>query len=576
VARIRVLPEVLASQVAAGEVVERPASAVKELVENSLDAGASDIRVEIGRGGAALIRVSDDGCGMSREDALLALERHATSKLPDEEALAAVRSLGFRGEAVPSIASVSRFTLTTREREAIGGTELRVEGGVLGEVREAGCAPGTVCEVRELFFNVPARRKFLRSEATESAHVEQQLRRHALAAAGVRLRLRRDGREVFDLPAGMSRLERLRWMIGTERGAELIAIPPAEIDGVEVEGFVLPARHARRGRRHQQFFLNGRPVEDAALSAGVREGFRRGLPEGHQPAVWLWVALDPRRVDVNVHPAKREIRLQRPHEVREAIAAAVREGLAAAEERRRQAARQASAVAASPTSVGGSSASLRAAPVVDEALPLEAPAAEPTPASVPTPRFRLIGTLLARFALLESDEGLVLLDPRAARERILFERWLGGGDAEESQRLLVAELLEAEPREKRWLLDHRSTLGEAGFELEDFGGNTLRLSAVPASLRAERPGQLLRELADELLDQGGPTRRFAREQVLKAMARRAAAREPARPQEAIELLEALFRCELPYCAVDGRPTLSEMSVGEIEKRFGLRPGGNNL
>ncbi|HSP44232.1 MAG TPA: DNA mismatch repair endonuclease MutL, partial [Luteolibacter sp.] len=259
-AKIRVLPDILASQVAAGEVVERPASVVKELVENSIDAGAREVRVDVDKGGSALIRVSDDGCGMSREDAMMSLERHATSKLRTAGDLAAIRTLGFRGEAVPSIASVSRFRMTTREADAVAGTEIVVDGGKLRDVRDAGCAPGTVIEARALFFNVPARRKFLRAESTESAHIEHQLRLHALATPGVRFRLRRDEREIFDLPAVPHALDRGRQMLGHELGRELIALPLTHGPGVAVEGFVLPPSHARKGRRHQHDFLNGRPV----------------------------------------------------------------------------------------------------------------------------------------------------------------------------------------------------------------------------------------------------------------------------------------------------------------------------
>ena len=244
--KIRVLSDILASQVAAGEVVERPASVVKELVENSIDAGAREIRVDVDRGGAALIRVSDDGCGMSREDALLALERHATSKLRVAADLADIRTLGFRGEAVPSIASVSRFRLVTREPEQTAGTEIFVDGGKVRDVRDAGCAPGTVIEAKALFYNMPARKKFMRAESTESAHVEHQVRLHALAAPSVRFRLRRDDRDVFDLPAAPRAMDRVRQIVGPELSRELIALPETLGNGVSVFGFVLPAAHARK------------------------------------------------------------------------------------------------------------------------------------------------------------------------------------------------------------------------------------------------------------------------------------------------------------------------------------------
>ncbi|MEP4078703.1 DNA mismatch repair endonuclease MutL [Haloferula sp.] len=575
---IRILPDVLASQVAAGEVVERPASAVKELVENSLDAGAGEVLVEIRRGGAALLRVTDDGCGMSRDDALLSLERHATSKLADAGGLQEIRTLGFRGEAVPSIASVSRFRLVSCEGGAVSGTEVLIEGGEVKEVKEAGSAPGTMTEVRDLFFNVPARRKFLRAETTESAHIEHQLRLHALAAADVRFRFRKDEREVFDLPAGMSRLDRVRWMLGTTVGKELVPVPTQHGNGLNVEGFLLPAGHARKGRKHQCVFLNGRPVEDAAISRGLIEGFRGGLSDGLHPAAWLWIEMEPNLVDVNVHPAKREIRLHRPHELREAIAEAVREGLKADEEKRQpvvpEAKRSAEKVVSTPRPE-----TPRAWPgvatVEAPSLPLETSAEEPI--SFPSPsRFRPIGELLGRYAVLESEDGLVLLDPRAARERILYERWLDGKEEEplETQNLLVPALFEPGPREVELLLRHREIFAEAGFELEDFGSGTIQVTTAPVFLDSGDIGVFLTRVIDDLSEGSSPSARFALDRLARVMSRRAALQEDARPEEAQALLQRLFRCELPYCAPDGRPTLTEFSLRELEKRFNGAGGGS--
>jgi len=566
VSRIRILPEILASQVAAGEVVERPASAVKELVENSLDAGAGEILVEIRRGGAALLRVIDDGSGMSRDDALLSLERHATSKLSDAAGLASIRTLGFRGEAVPSIASVSRFRLVTREGRSLSGTEIAVEGGVMRDVREAGCAPGTVVEVRDLFFNVPARRKFLRAETTEAAHVEHQLRLHALAAAGVRFRFRKDEREVFDLPGGMSRLDRVRWITGTELGRELVTLPLTHGNGVAVEGFILPAAHARKGRRHQCVFLNGRPVEDAAISRGLAEGFRGALAEGLHPCAWLWIDMEPGLVDVNVHPAKREIRLHRPHELREVLTTAVREGLAQAERRTAPA----PARVETPIMTRSWPASIPVQRLIESVVSPEASAApELEKKALP---FRYVGSLLDRFAILESSDGLVLLDPRAARERILYERWLAGAGETGIQTLLVPVLLEPGPRECELALRHREEFSKAGIDLEDFGSGTLRIGSLPDFLRLEDPRGFLVGLIDELAGGQLPAGGLAFDLLARSLARRAAVAEAPRPQEAMRLLEILFKCELPYCAPDGRPTLSEFSMRELERRFA---GGKN-
>jgi DNA mismatch repair protein MutL len=578
--KIRVLPDILASQVAAGEVVERPASVVKELVENSIDAGAREVRVDVDQGGAALIRVSDDGCGMSREDALLSLERHATSKLRTAGDLSAIRTLGFRGEAVPSIASVSRFRMVTREADAVAGTEILVDGGKLRDVREAGCAPGTVIEAKALFFNMPARRKFLRAESTESAHVEHQLRLHALAAPWVRFRLRRDDREVFDLPPAAKAVDRVRQLLGTELARELIALPLTHGHGVAVEGFVLPASHARRGRRHQFVFLNGRPVEDAVISRALAEGFRGALAEGLHPAAWLWLDLEPTLVDVNVHPAKREVRFHRPVDVRDAILSALADGLRPP--------------AALPPSSRGVEPQATRQPVEAEnagPLPVIPPvfhvphplleswvapetreqAAAATPQGGGAPSFRILGMLHQRFVVLESADGLVLFDPKAAKERIFYESLLrqqrdGGLHA---QGLLVPVLLELDPRDFSQITRETREFAEAGIELEAFGGNTVQIRSLPACLAIENPRQFLGELLDEMLHAPVSGSRFAVERIARALARRAAMLVEPKLAETGPLLADLFACELPYCAVDGRPTLTEFGMRELDRRFGL-------
>jgi DNA mismatch repair protein MutL len=587
VQKIRVLSDILASQVAAGEVVERPASVVKELVENSIDAGAGEIRVDIDQGGVALIRVTDDGCGMSREDAMLSLERHATSKLRTVGDLAEIRTLGFRGEAVPSIASVSRFRMVTRERDAVAGTELVVEGGKLRDVREAGCAPGTVIEARSLFFNMPARRKFLRAESTESAHIEHQLRLHALAAPGVRFRLRRDDREIFDLPPAARAHERVRQLVGTQLAQELIPLPRVLGNGVSVDGFVLPSAHARKGRRHQCVFLNGRPVEDVVISRGLTEGFRGAVGEGLHPAAWLWIELEPSLVDVNVHPAKREVRFHRPVEVREVIAESVREGL---RESQTATTPVASAPKFSPPVFQASATATREVPftapaplnvltreeqtmiddLVASAQTEESSDAANATANIPAiERFRMLELLHKRFVLMESDDGLVLFDPKAARERILYEGMLQHRESGVPvQHLLVPVLLDLDPRDMDLILRERSSLASAGIEIEEFGGNTVQVRSLPEGLGLGDSLGFVRELLDELLHgpvQGG---KFAFERLAKLLSRRASLMVSPSLEEARHLLDELFRCDLPYCAADGRPTMIEFGVRELERRFG--------
>ena len=571
--KIRVLPDILASQVAAGEVVERPASVVKELVENSIDAGAREVRVDIDQGGVALIRVSDDGCGMSREDALLSLERHATSKLRTAGDLAAIMTLGFRGEAVPSIASVSRFRMVTRETDAIAGTEIIVNGGKISDVRDAGCAPGTMVEAKALFFNMPARRKFLRAESTEASHVEHQLRLHALAAPNVRFRLRRDDREIFDMPPAARAVDRVRQLLGTDLARELKELPRTHGNGVSVEGYVLPAIHARRGRRHQFIFLNGRPVEDSAISRALAEGFRGALADGLHPAAWLWIDLEPSLVDVNVHPAKREVRFHRPLDIRDTILRAVTEGL------------RPRAALASKIEHGSDAAPGLVAPSAPVISRFQAPQQsfsewEKTPISPATdtglpqvgktsPDFRTLGMLHGRFILLESSDGLVLFDPKAARDRIFYEKLLGQHESSlEIQGLLVPVLMELDPRELDLVLRERMALQDAGIEVASFGGNTLQINSLPACLAVGDPVGFLAALMDELLHDSSPGPRFAFDRMAKVLAKRASILVQPKLAETGALLAELFNCDLPYCTSDGRPTLTEFGMRELERRFG--------
>ena len=573
---VRVLPDILASQVAAGEVVERPASVVKELVENSLDAGAREVMVDIEKGGVNLIRVSDDGCGMAREDALLSLERHATSKLRTAADLGTILTLGFRGEAVPSIASVAKFRMVTRQADSLTGTEIIVDGGKLRDVRDAGGAPGTVIEARNLFFNMPARRKFMRAESTESAYVEQQLRLHALAAPGVRFRFRKDDRTIFDLPGVVRTADRVRQLLGNELGGELVEISETMGNGMQVSGFILPAQHARKGRRHQFVFLNGRPIEDTAISKGLVEGFRGNLQDGLYPAAWLWLEMEPQLVDVNVHPAKKEVRFHRPHEIRDLISQAVADCLKP---------RPRSPLPQGSTQPRNDSEFIieleekvvsRAAmfhPSQQEMTMVTGSDAEIAERLSKAPQFRLVGMLQERYVIFESDSGLVLFDPKAARERIIFEQLTKGHkEGLETQNLLVPVLIELDPRDLDHLLREKNALLEAGLEVEAFGGNTLQLRSLPAFLQMEDPNIFLSEILEETLHGPASAGKFTFERLARIIANKAAKRVVPRFVEAQSLLEELFECDLPYCVADGRPTLTEFNRKDIDRRFGVGRG----
>src|SRR5216110_2857976 len=325
--RIRLLPDTVASQVAAGEVVERPASVVKELIENSIDAGSRKIEIMTRRGGISLVRVIDDGSGMDRDDALLSLERHATSKIRSAADLQTIGTLGFRGEALPSIASVSRFRLTTREPTAIAGTEIIVNGGKIDVVRDGGEAPGTQVEVRSLFYNLPARRKFLRSENTESRNVEHQIHLQAIGHPRIGFSLLRDDRMLFQLPAAATLGDRIRDLFGVELLQRLVEVNGTPSRNIRTAGFIGQAGLSRQTRSQQLVFVNGRATESGLLTAALREGYHTALMKGQYPVTFLFLEIDAASVDVNVHPAKREVRFRDPTGVREAIVRSIQQTL---------------------------------------------------------------------------------------------------------------------------------------------------------------------------------------------------------------------------------------------------------
>lgn len=574
---IEVMPETLASQVAAGEVIERPASVIKELVENAIDAGARKIEVEIQRGGIAMLRVRDDGCGMSQEDTAKSLERHATSKLRTSDDLNGIATLGFRGEALPSIASVSRFTIRSRESDSAEGTEIRVDGGKIGELRASGCSVGTSIEVRDLFYNVPARKKFLKAESTEAAHIEHQIRLHALCTPGIGWLLRKDGRVALDLPATSDRRVRIEAMSGGESGKALIEVPRHEYRGMVIEGAILPVAFARRGRKHQFVFLNGRPVEDYTISRAIREAFKGGLQEGLQPAAWLWILMDPALVDVNVHPAKREVRFAEPAQVRIAILDAIEQALRPKDVE----ARGIRVEQNRPPQLGQDEDSQEVI-LEGEKAPVptvntiawrheEQKELKVTPEQTSKiPEFRIVGTLSKRYALLEGEEGLVLLEPQAARERIFYERLICEQGEIESQGLLVPVLLELDVRDVDLLMRFREYFDQAGFTLESFGGQTVTISAAPSFLNRKDIKRALIDLVDLVIDREGSSRvkRLAYEGFASKVSYVLARQDGWSESSLSALLDDLFKCDLPYCDPAGRPTLVQISFQELDRKFG--------
>jgi len=584
--RVRLLSDTLASQVAAGEVIERPASVVKELVENSIDAEARSIEVMIRRGGISLMRVTDDGIGMDRDDALLCLERHATSKIRSASDLATVATLGFRGEALPSIASVSRFRLTTREKEAIAGTEVLVSGGKIETVRDGGEAPGTQIEVRALFYNLPARRKFLRAENTETRNIEHQLYLQAIAHPEIAFSFVRDERLVFQLPATKNLRERIRDLLGNELLARLLEVEPAASGRVRVSGFIGQAGVSRASRAQQFVFVNGRAIENPVIGAALKEGYHTALMKGQFPVTFLFVELDPAEVDVNVHPAKREVRFRDPAGVREAVVAAIRRTLESdraswQEQFRAPAAIDAPFVRPPPSVAPRFVALPREEMQSSFAVEAEMPAVSTRPAapndqtSKRPSRFQILGVLNKLYVLMENADGLVLVDQHAAHERILFEELRRRMEEKGvlSQRLLLPQVIELAPRDAEWIERNLTTMQKMGLGVEKFGRHTFKLESLPPFLSGADPARLLQDVIDSLKSASNSTSplRLGEDMIAKTVCRHAVkANDFLREPEVEKLIRDLLACELPYCCPHGRPTMIQISLGELEKKFGRK------
>ena len=623
--RIRLLSETVASQVAAGEVVERPASVVKELVENSLDAGARKIDIVIRRGGISLIRVIDDGCGMDRDDALLSLERHATSKIRSAADLQAVSTLGFRGEALPSIASVSRFRLTTREARAIAGTEIIVNGGKIDVVRDGGEAPGTQIEVRSLFYNLPVRRKFLRSENTENRNVEHQIHLQAIGHPEIGFSLMRDDRVSFQLPATTMLSDRIRDLYGVDLLQRLVEISDADARKIRITGFIGQAGLSRQARSQQLVFVNGRAIESNLITAAIREGYHTALMKGQYPVTFVFLEIDPAAVDVNVHPAKREVRFRDPSGVREAIVSCIQQTLERAragwqekfhapmaasaavsakaapdltlrpeisspQETHRElphldhdtvAGVGLSAVASAKADDPGREPAARTAgqaprlPVerVDSASEALAPQRQASNAH--GQQFQIIGVLSKLYVLMENADGLVLVDQHAAHERILFEELRRRMEEHgvPAQKLLLPQTFELPPRDADWIERNIPVLQRMGIGIESFGPGTFKIDSLPSFLNVSDVTQFMRKVIDDLRSAGksASTMRLGEEMIAKTVCRHAVkANDPLRYPEIEKLIRDLLDCDLPYCCPHGRPTMIQISLAELEKKFGRK------
>jgi DNA mismatch repair protein MutL len=615
--RIRILADHVANQIAAGEVVERPASVVKELVENALDAGAKRVDVELRNGGKTLIRVADDGEGMERADALLALDRHATSKIRELEDLRTVASFGFRGEALSSIAAVSRFELqTSRGGEAVG-TRIRVEGGRIVSVADVARRKGTTVTVRSLFQNVPARAKFLRSAAAETRAASEALVLLALANLQAAIRLSSNDRELLDLAAATDIGARVRDLWGDEEAGELLSLDDERVD-IRVAGLIQRPDAARPAGGRRYLFVNGRPFRDPGLLREVDDAYRTTVAPGLRPSAFLYLAIPAGGVDVNVHPAKAEVRFSDPARVREAVREAVRARLGgmtstpafgresgpASEAGNGPAAAPYPRVAERPPPLRGERGETGTDPAdvasqlaffvsrgggaVDAERPGEGPEGDVGPAAEHDADAAALAALAApgdptrtgpwqlhdAYILVPTRQGLLVIDQHSAHERILFEETMERfrGEGGTSQRLLFPLTLRLSPAEHSAVTELAGLLNAAGFELEEFGERTVIVHAVPNLHERFDAETAIREMIGELAH-GSELVNSARnqhERIAKSLACKGAikAGQPLSRAEMEELVDRLFATELPGHDVHGRPTILRLTLGELARRFG--------
>ncbi len=573
---IRVLSPDVAAKIAAGEVIERPASVVKELIENAIDAAATTIYVEIRQAGRQLIRVSDDGCGIPAAEVQVAFARHATSKLQSVDDLDHLHTLGFRGEALASIAAVSHVTLLTRAADESVGTRVRLQEGLVASVEPFAHPRGSTFNVENLFYNVPARLKFLRSDATERKHIDDLIARYAMAWPPVRFSLQNQDRLVLRTPGSGALMDVLIEVYGLEAAQAMIQVELEE-EGLRVSGYVGRPEAHRAGRDQMTLFVNGRWIQDASLTFAVEQAYHTMLPQGRHPLAVLRLTVPPEELDVNIHPTKSEVKFQRRDVVFRAVQRAVRESLLGL-----SAPPSAGGVAWGepwPERVGGQAAQL--------ALNLYRPPAPPLPSTwqpaqsqpepePPTalPPLRVIGQVAQMYIIAEGPQGLYLIDQHAAHERVLYEQLIR---QHEQQAVSMQALIEPLPVEltlgqaeelEVWL----EPLGQIGFEIEPFGGSTVLLRSVPAVLARADVRQALSDLLDELAAGEEPLAQETHQRLAAAACKRGAVKagQVLSPPEMVELIARLEQCAAPRTCPHGRPTMILLSQGWMEREFGRR------
>ena len=579
---IRVLPIHVANKIAAGEVVERPASVVKELVENSIDAGAKNIKISIVQGGRKLISVQDDGCGMSRDDAVLSLERQATSKIHDVDDIEKISTLGFRGEAIPSIASVSRFSMTTRTADSDEATFLCVNAGTLAEIRSAGAPCGTKIDVRDIFCNVPARRKFLRAYTTEEGHVKNIFTINALAHPDIGFSLNVDGREIYNLAPCDDLKYRVLEFFGQPLVDRLLKVDLDWTDGkkhVKIHGFIERPDSPEQTRREQFTFVNSRPASSPSIAYALREAYPRKQGD-IKPAAILFIDVPPEDVDINVHPTKREVRFRNNPSIRAAMLEAISIAL-----------KQHSNVIAPPVIEQNHSTQApqpvavksMPQPTIHESSPRQValtPPPPPEPVQVqfaiepdstavrPWQWFKFLAQLTSGYLLIETDMGFITVNPEAAIARIVYEKMIDSKDA--VQPLLIPATVKLSPMEAIRIRSYLSTMEQMGFQMEEFGNDTFKIDSIPQTLGDLSPSSIIQTIARDIAD--GTTRRTGerwREDIIAKSVAKSVSRISTRLDEkgARRLVEELCACKMPYVSPQGKLIMFFTSTRELDRKF---------
>jgi DNA mismatch repair protein MutL len=564
-ARIRILPDKIINRIAAGEVVDRPSAVVKELIENSLDAGATRIGVETKGDGRQLIKITDNGIGMSEEDAVLAFERHATSKISSMEDLDRITTMGFRGEALSSIASVAEVEVVTRTAEEEAASRLVIRGGKVEERSKTSRAPGTTIGVANLFYNAPARAKFMKTRATEVRHITRTFARHAMTQYRISMRLIRDRKVILSLPAVDSIEERIRGILGTNFGENSIPVDVSD-EYIHLCGFLSRPEEARSSSGYTSIFVNDRPVESRLILGATCEAYGHALKRNKYPTGVILVKIDPSEVDFNVHPTKKQVRFRRERDVRRFVFRAVQSALTS----RKMVPPLISRPARSRTAVKDSGTGWIPLRSGKEIFVSEPKKEYRAPKPVIEPQVVAIAQIKSSYILAESDDEFYLIDQHAAHERVLYEEAKLSLEGQEPvvQKLLFPETVEVTPEEEDLIDEHIEDIRKMGFDVRKFGRRTYVVEAVPALLRKSLQKTILNEMVDEVIE----TRADSDDMhhlLAAGLACRAAIKAGDRlsAEEIQALVDQLFKTRLPTACPHGRPAMIRLSWEEIERRF---------